>query len=234
MLKRWSGARAARGPDADVPAGAPAGAATGPAGSSRVTASPGAAVGSAPAGGSGSTRIGPASAVGPKKGRPTPKRSAAAGQRKRPVAAPTNRREAAKAARLRLRDERVAARKGLAAGDERLLPARDAGPVRRYVRDVVDARRNAGGLFFLGAVLILGLSVTRVPLLIVGSYVLFLVMWVALVIDSVILVRRVRREVPARFPGQSTAGLGAYAVMRAIQIRRLRLPPPKVARGSTI
>ena len=29
----------------------------------------------------------------------------------------------------------------LKAGDERNLPARDRGPVRRYARDVVDSRR---------------------------------------------------------------------------------------------
>lgn len=233
MLKRWGrtrtepaatqdGAPAGAGATADSAAGAGSGS-----GSARV------AGGSAGVpSGSGSTRVGPGTA--PPKGRPTPKRSAAAGQRKRPVAAPTNRREAAKAARLRMREERLSARKGLASGDERLLPARDAGPVRRYVRDIVDSRRNAGGLFFLGAVLILGLSLTQAPLLVVVSYLLFLGLWVGLVVDGIFLVRRVRRDVPARFPGQSARGLGAYAVMRSIQIRRLRLPPPKIARGTTV
>ena len=31
-------------------------------------------------------------------------------------------------------------REGMRTGDERYLPARDKGPVRRYVRDFVDAR----------------------------------------------------------------------------------------------
>ena len=37
------------------------------------------------------------------------------------------------------------------AGDEAYLLPRDQGPVRRYVRDVVDSRRNVLGLFMPSA-----------------------------------------------------------------------------------
>jgi hypothetical protein len=74
------------------------------------------------------------------KGRPTPKRSEAQKRRGGPVPPPpATRREAAK----RLRAERAADRKG---GSRRVDTgrqlARDAGPVRALVRDVVDGRRN--------------------------------------------------------------------------------------------
>ena len=40
-------------------------------------------------------------------------------------------------------------------GDERYLLTRDQGPVRRYVRDIVDARRNVLGLFMPSALALL-------------------------------------------------------------------------------
>ncbi len=40
-------------------------------------------------------------------------------------------------------------------GDERYLLARDQGPVRRFVRDLVDARRNVLGLFMPSALTLL-------------------------------------------------------------------------------
>ena len=39
------------------------------------------------------------------------------------------------------------ARAGAARGDDAYLPARDRGPVRKLVRDVVDSRRNVGSFF---------------------------------------------------------------------------------------
>ena len=74
------------------------------------------------------------------KGRPTP-------TRKEAEAAARARAKAAldpKATRRQQRDQRAArsqeVRAGLKSGDERYLPARDKGPVRRFIRDFVDSR----------------------------------------------------------------------------------------------
>ncbi len=168
------------------------------------------------------------------KGRPTPKRREAEKRRRTPVIAPATRKEASKAARSRARDDRLRARRALSSGDERNLPARDAGPVRRFVRDYVDRRRNAGGLFLPSALIVFLLGLTRLPALVVTSYLVFLLMWIAIAIDCVVLVRGLRRGVTARFPAAGSRGLGFYAVMRALQVRRLRLPPPKVKRGQQL
>ena len=40
-------------------------------------------------------------------------------------------------------------------GDERYLLTRDQGPVRRFARDLVDARRNVLGLFMPSALTLL-------------------------------------------------------------------------------
>ncbi len=168
------------------------------------------------------------------KGRPTPKRSEAQARRRTPVVAPANRKEAARLARQQMRDRRRLARAALASGDERHLPPRDAGPVRRYVRDFVDSRRNVGGLFLPVALLVFASSLVPTPALRVGGYLLWLVMFLALIADSIYVATVVRRRAAARFPGETTRGAGLYAAMRGMQIRRLRLPPPRVARGTKV
>src|SRR5690606_37352716 len=76
------------------------------------------------------------------KGRPTPKRSVAQSQRRSVANTSMSRKDAAK----RQREERRAAlerqRQALATGDERYLPARDKGPVRRFARDFVEDRKS--------------------------------------------------------------------------------------------
>ena len=81
-----------------------------------------------------------------RKGRPTPKRKEAEAANKRPLV-PVDRKSAAKAAREAQRERREREYKAMQTGDERYLPARDRGPVRRYVRDYVDARYSLGEFF---------------------------------------------------------------------------------------
>src|SRR5947208_16227608 len=81
------------------------------------------------------------------KGRPTPKRRDA--QKRRGTPTPTNRKEASKLRRERMREQRSQQRQALLTGDERHLPARDAGPAKRLARDVVDARFTIGSCLFL-------------------------------------------------------------------------------------
>lgn len=168
------------------------------------------------------------------KGRPTPKRREAERRRRQPVTAPATRREAYKSARARARAERAQARAALRSGDERHLPARDAGPVKRYVRDVVDARRNAGNYLIWVAFAVVAFGYVRVPAVqyvILAAYPVILI-WV--VLDAVLLVRLVTRRVRARFPDAELRGLGGYALLRSFQIRRMRLPPPKVRIGERV
>jgi hypothetical protein len=132
-----------------------------------------------------------------------------------------------------MRERRRTMRRALAAGDERNLPPRDAGPVRRFARDYVDARRNLGGLFLPGAIVVflLGFGPPTVRLV---AYVALYALLLAIVVDSIVLARGLRRAARARFPDGDVRGLTSYAVMRALQVRRLRLPPPKVARGTRV
>jgi Protein of unknown function (DUF3043) len=175
------------------------------------------------------------------KGRPTPKRRDAEGRRRGPAAPPPRtQREAARLAkanrpsreeRRRLAEER---RERMAAGDERYLMPRDRGPVKAYVRDVVDSRPHIMGLFMpLALVVVLSLLV---PVPAAQQYLsLFsLVALSTMIIEGVFLGASVTRKARERFPDEQVGGLstGWYAFTRASQLRRLRIPKPRVERGA--
>jgi hypothetical protein len=165
------------------------------------------------------------------KGRPTPKRSEAQSQRRSVANTPTTRKDAAK----RQREERRAAlerqRQALAGGDERYLPARDKGPVRRFARDFIDSRFNVAEFFLPMAVVILVLSVVRVAALQNFALLLWLVVIVLIVLDSIFSAFRLKKRLNERFLDQNRRGAIPYALMRSLQMRRLRLPKPQVKRG---
>jgi Protein of unknown function (DUF3043) len=191
------------------------------------------------------------SATAPK-GRPTPKRSQAT-RRRGPVApAPMTSAEARrrrkemrqKLSREERKTEKIERRAAMAerrekmmAGEDAYLLPRDKGPVRRFARDVVDSRRNVLGLFMpaaLGLIFVM-LAVPSVQvqrLLSPAMLVLVLVM----VIDGLIVGRKVNRLVDQKFPDNTESGwkLGFYAASRASQLRRMRAPRPMVNRGEKV
>ncbi|MFJ6616394.1 DUF3043 domain-containing protein [Kitasatospora sp. NPDC091335] len=166
-----------------------------------------------------------------KKGRPTPKRSEAEANRRTRVTVPKDRKEASRQARDRMRVEREKQRQALMDGDERHLPARDKGPVRRFTRDFVDSRWSLAEFFLPAAVVILVLSIVKVPTLQLLSTLLFLLFFVFVILDFVRLGLGLRKQLAERFAGQNTRGAVAYGIMRTLQMRRLRLPKPQVRRG---
>lgn len=189
------------------------------------------------------------------KGRPTPKRDDATtrrGTRKGPVAPAPRTASEARARRKSLagpklsREERRAQkvanrarmtdrRERMMAGEEAYLLARDQGPVRHYVRDVVDSRRNLLGLFMPSALALLFVSFA-VPQLQLYMSPVMLGLMAVMGVDAVILGRKVGRMVDAKFPTNTESHwkLGMYAAGRASQIRRMRAPRPQVERGSSV
>lgn len=119
----------------------------------------------------------------------------------------------------------------LRTGDERHLPARDRGPVKRYARDLVDARRSVAEFFLPLALVILILTFTSSPQLKFVGSTLWLALVVLIIIDSVVLTMRLRRGLARSYPDESHRGALPYALMRSMQIRRFRLPPPRVKAG---
>lgn len=165
------------------------------------------------------------------KGRPTPKRSEAQAQRRSVANTSMTRKDAARRQREERRSQMEKQRQALAGGDERYLPARDKGPVRKFARDFVDARFNVAEFFLPMAVVILVLSLVRVASMQNIALLLWLVVIVLIVLDSIVSAVRLRQQLQQRFPGQNKRGAIPYALMRSLQMRRLRLPKPQIKRG---
>ncbi|MEU6535977.1 DUF3043 domain-containing protein [Streptomyces sp. NPDC047000] len=165
------------------------------------------------------------------KGRPTPKRSEAQSQRRSVASTPSTRKDAAKRQREDRRAQMERQRQALAGGDERYLPARDKGPVRKYARNYVDSRYNVAEFFLPMAVIILVMTLVRAAAIQQIALLLWLVVIVLIVLDSVFSGMRLRKRLAERFPDQNRRGAVPYALMRSLQLRRLRLPKPQLKRG---
>ncbi len=74
-----------------------------------------------------------------KKGRPTPSRREAEAARKARAKVPRTRKEQAAARRLARTESSGKMRQAMKTGDDRYLPARDQGPVRKFIRDYIDS-----------------------------------------------------------------------------------------------
>jgi hypothetical protein len=180
---------------------------------------------------------GPNGSTGPAaKGRPTPKRRTKSAP---PAPAPRTRKEAVAWQKQNAAKAKVAGQKKLTpaeykqamkAGDPRVLPRRDQGPVRELTRDYVDSRRMASNYLLL-----------LFPLLFVGYVfqplqILTLVLFVLLALEWIYTGSKIRKL--ARERGlqtrESSISLGFYAGSRAYFRRSWRRPLPRVQLGDKI
>ncbi|WP_121161795.1 DUF3043 domain-containing protein [Micromonospora pisi] len=163
-------------------------------------------------------------------GKETPKRPGAG---RRPGAVetrpPANKQEA--------RERRRAARAEAAAEFRREGGPRDRGPEKLLARNVVDSRRTVGTWFFGGAlIVVLGSSAVMPPAVQLISNLLWGALALGVVIDSILISRKIKNLVQQRFP-KTEARMGSlylYAIMRAITFRRMRAPAPQVKIGDKI
>jgi hypothetical protein len=180
----------------------------------------------------------PSHAVTASKGRPTPKRSEAERRRRQPYTAPKDRKEAARAGRDRQRSDRTRRMEAVRRGEEWALPPRDRGPVKALARDYVDSKRRISEYYMYGLLVLLVLLLV-VPLFtratITQTLVPPLVLAAVLImgIEGIFIGRKVKSLAAKRLPGESTRGLALYSAMRALQIRKLRVPKPRVKPGDT-
>jgi len=166
------------------------------------------------------------------KGRPTPKRKEAESARKQGISVPKDPKAARKAARDRDREARAKSRAGLMAGDPAFFPRRDAGPVKAQVRDYIDRRRTVGEFFvpFAFVVLLLGLvnnPTVQTTVVYVWTSVLLLVVLDTILV-GILLGRSLRKDYPEK---SDRKGAVSYGVLRALQLRRFRIPPPRIKAG---
>lgn len=170
------------------------------------------------------------------KGRPTPKRREAEALNRRPLV-PTDRRAAKRVQRAKYSEQRARMNQAMITGKEDDLPAQHRGPVRRWIRDYIDARWNLGEFFLpISAAIVLILIASsflggREELFVTIVLALYVVVLIALV-DAVVVAFTIKRKLTAKFGKEKLGrGVALYAVMRAFQMRRTRLPKPQVRRG---
>lgn len=173
---------------------------------------------------------------GTKKGRPTPKRRTNSAP---PPPAPKSRKEALAwqkqyGARARVGGQQKMTnaeyREALRKGDPRVLPRRDAGPVRALARDYVDSRRMLSNfLLILFPVFLLGSAIRAMSLITMVLLLMF-------AFEFVLTGSRIRKMAVARGleTRESAVSLGFYAGSRAYLPRRWRQPRPRVALGDQI
>jgi hypothetical protein len=174
------------------------------------------------------------SSMTPKKAGPTPKRSEAEAGRRQPYQAPADRKSAYKGSRTQTRADRTRRAQALQRGEEWALPAKDRGPVRALARDIVDSRRGISEYYLIAVIPIFVLiffPIASVKLIADG-----LVLAILLVVagEGIYVGRKVQQVAQERYPGQSTRGIKIYAAMRGTQLRRLRMPKPRVDRGQPV
>jgi hypothetical protein len=165
------------------------------------------------------------------KGRPTRTRKEALEARRAAAKAARNPKSAKSSARAAKMERSQEIRRKMKEGDERYLMKRDQGPVRRFVRDFVDARLSMAE--FAMPLLIVSLVATMVGAAGVGTGILNATVLVV-VLDSFLLRWRLRSQVKQRFGKEHLKGVTFYAMMRALQMRFLRIPKPQARLGQPL
>jgi hypothetical protein len=166
------------------------------------------------------------------KGRPTPKRSVAERNRRQPITgsrAPAGPRTPED--KVKARTERARKYDAMKRGESWALNPRDRGPAKALVRDYIDSKRRISEYYMYILVVLLAAVFLRNKT--EQQYIspLVLVLVVVILLDAQLIRRNLRKLISERLPGESTRGLTVYAVMRALQIRRFRMPAPRVRPG---
>ena len=165
----------------------------------------------------------------PTKGQPTPSRKAAEAARKQAMKPALTRKEQARRTRDARKQIRDRQQEALRSGEEKYLPLRDRGPVRRFARDYVDRRRLVAEYLLPILIVTFILTMFPPPWATIG-----LIGWlgatVLTVAEEMVVIRGLRKELARRFPGQTTRGITLYVLLRTTQLRRFRLPKPRIDR----
>jgi hypothetical protein len=159
---------------------------------------------------------------GSKKDRPTPSRKEAEAARRERVNKTLTNREARRVAARQARSERM-----------RRLGERERSPEKALMRDYVDARFSLGELLLPAVVVILATTVlgSAWPSLAVITTLVMYLFILAVIADEFLMWRGFKRILAERMPNTPTKGLLSYGMTRSTQIRRFRMPPPRVKRG---
>jgi hypothetical protein len=173
---------------------------------------------------------GAGSAFTPAKGRPTPKRSEAERRRRQPYVKPGDK-GGNQQTKARDRSERARKYEAMKRGEEWALSPRDKGPIKGLTRDYVDSRRRFSEYYMYILIVLLLVLFIQSTTVKAFLYPVVLLLVAIIVIEGFLMARGVRKLAAVRFPGLSTRGITMYAIMRTLQLRRFRLPSPRIKPG---
>lgn len=165
------------------------------------------------------------------KGRPTPSRKAAEEARRKARSASADPRERRRQEKVDRRRSYNEGRAAMLSGDASKMPAQHRGPVKEYIRDYVDSRWRLSEFALPSVILLLVLNAVHSYEVTLAFYALWVVLVIGIAIDWTMMLRGVRRGLRERLPDEPLYGFRLYALGRAIQIRRLRMPKPRIRRG---
>jgi Protein of unknown function (DUF3043) len=168
------------------------------------------------------------------KGRPTPKRSEAERNRYTPISGVRSRAGSGKSGSAGSRTERARRYDAMKRGEDWALNVRDRGPLKKLARDYVDSKRRVSEYYLYAMIVMLVALLSRNSTLSLFIFPLLLVLIVAVAVDGFFIRRGLRGLAAERFPSEPTSGLTWYALMRSMQIRRMRVPKPQVSPGDKI
>ena len=169
-----------------------------------------------------------------KKGRPTPSRKEAEAANKARAKVPRTRKEMAARQKLARNESSAQVRQAMRTGDDRFLPPRDKGPVRRFIRDYVDSRFSFIELLIPLMLVVLILGWTGNSTVTTYANLAMLSVFVLIIIDLMRLRFRLNRELTTRFPDAPAKGTTYYAIARSMQMRFMRLPKAQVKVGERL
>jgi hypothetical protein len=169
-----------------------------------------------------------------KKGRPTPTRKEAEAAARARAKVPRTRKEMAAAQKVSRSESSSNMRQAMRTGDERYLPTRDKGPVRRFIRDYVDSHFSFIEMMIPLMLVVLILGYSGNSTITTYANLAMLSVFLLIIVDLIRLRSKIRRELAKRFPGTSTHGTTYYAVARSLQMRFMRLPKAKVKIGQQL
>ena len=165
------------------------------------------------------------------KGRATRSRKDAEAARKQALHVPKDKKAARAAMRARENEARLEMRRAFYTGDEKHLPLRDKGLVRRAIRNYIDSRLGVGDVFVPLAFLILIPLLQPTAEIQAAASMFWTFMLLMLAVDSIFISIRIRKMLTTQFPQEVHRGAIAYGLLRSIQIRFTRVPKPMVKIG---
>lgn len=165
------------------------------------------------------------------KGRPTPTRKESEAARRERAKTGMDKKAAQKLLRERRNESNAKVRQGMRSGDERYLPKRDQGRVKRFIRDFVDSRLSIAEFLLPLLLVIMVMQYSGNGTLLRFSNVLWTTTLLVVALDTLWLLYRLKRALRAEFPEENLKGTTFYTCLRVLQLRWLRMPKPRVKLG---